>query len=218
MKVLITAGATREPIDAVRFLSNVSTGTTGAALADAFSEAGHDVLLLRGIGAVSPPGKLQQETFSSAQDLSSRLQQRIAGGDFDAVIMTAAVADYRPAESVDGKLASDNSQLILHLVRNEKILPRLKAFSPRPLFVVGFKLTVKADDQARRAAIMAQFAAGGVDLVVHNDLDEIRSASRENHPFRIFRKPTDEPQKISGPTALAHAIEALMGRSVADVA
>jgi phosphopantothenoylcysteine decarboxylase/phosphopantothenate--cysteine ligase len=155
------------------------------------------VLLLRGIGAV---------------------QQQIAGGNFDAVIMTAAVADYRPAESVDGKIVSDKDQLTLQLVRNEKILPRLKAFASRPLFVVGFKLTVGADESARRGAVAAQFAGGGVDLVVQNDLAEIRVAPREKHPFQLFQNPTDAPMKILGANALARAIEARIAEAVPRVA
>jgi phosphopantothenoylcysteine decarboxylase/phosphopantothenate--cysteine ligase len=218
MKLLITAGATRESIDAVRFISNVSTGTTGAALADAFSEAGHDVLLLRGIGAVSAREKCQQVTFSSTQDLSSRLQQHVASGSIDAVIMSAAVADYRPKQPVTGKIPSDNDQLTLHLVRNEKILPQLKTFSSRPLYVVGFKLTVGADEQVRRDAVAAQFASGGVDLVVHNDLAEIQVATRENHPFWLFKDPTDAPTKILGANALARAIEARIVESRPRVA
>ena len=69
MKVLITAGATREPIDEVRFLSNVSTGATGAALAENFARRGHEVTLLRGAGAVAPAAISDLQTFSSAEDL-----------------------------------------------------------------------------------------------------------------------------------------------------
>jgi phosphopantothenoylcysteine decarboxylase/phosphopantothenate--cysteine ligase len=218
MKVLITAGATREPIDDVRFLSNVSTGTTGASLADALSEAGHEVLLLRGAGAVSAGEKCQQETFMSAQDLLSRVQQHLATGDFTAVIMTAAVSDYRPKVAVSGKISSDNDQLTLQLVRNEKILPKLKAFSSRPLYVVGFKLTVGANEQLRRDAVAAQFAAGGVDAVVQNDLSEIRVATRESHPFRLFKNPADAPIEIPGAKSLAREVEVSIREAAPRVA
>jgi phosphopantothenate---cysteine ligase (CTP) len=205
MNLLVTAGATREPIDAVRFLSNVSTGQTGAALAAEFARRGHIVTLLRGETAPPSPAARENETFSSAADLEARLARRLAAEMVDAVVMTAAVADYRPAETAQGKISSDTAERVLRLVRNEKILPRLKSFARGPLRVVGFKLTVDADAAARQAAVAAQFAAGGVDVVVHNDLAEIRGASA--HPFWLWRSPSATPARAEGVPALAAALE-----------
>ena len=209
MNLLVTAGATREPLDAVRFLSNVSTGATGAALADALTARGCTVALLRGENAVAPRAVRDVESFSSADDLRDRLQRRLATGGVDAVIMTAAVADYRPVHWAHGKLPSAPETRTLELVRNPKILPQLKAFSPRTLRVIGFKLTVGADASARRTAVAAQFIAGGVDAVVHNDLDEIRAAA--THPFYLYRSAVaaDEaspPPMLAGTAALAEAL------------
>ncbi len=214
MKLLITAGATREPLDAVRFLSNVSTGKTGAAIAEAFTAGGHDVTLLHGEGAVTTRAVRHREPFSSAQDLLGRLQRHLATGNFDAVVMTAAVADYRPAEVKSGKISSDADELTIRLVRNEKILPRLKTFSPRALKVIGFKLTVSADEDARRAAVAAQFAAGGVDAVVQNDLTEIRAQPGERHPFWLYRTPDARPENFLGAAALASELQLLIGKTV----
>lgn len=208
MKILVTAGATREPIDAVRFLSNVSTGATGAALGDELTRLGHAVVLLHGIGAALPTRVVDRETFSSAADLRTRLAQRLARNEFDAVVMAAAVSDYRPAEAVTGKLASDATERSLRLVRNEKILPQLKTFSPRPLRVVGFKLTADADFAARQQAVTAQFAAGGVDAVVHNDLAEIRS--ERVHPFWLWPSAGATPQRLEGVPALAEALREII--------
>ena len=80
-------------------------------------------------------------------------------------------------------MSSDSEILSLRLVRNPKLLPALKSLSRRPLIVTGFKLTVGADAAARRAAVAAQFAAGGIDLVVHNDLEDIRRATA--HPLDL---------------------------------
>lgn len=205
MKILLTAGATREPIDAVRFLSNVSTGRTGAALADELAQRGHTVTLLHGAAAILPRHGMEMEAFSSADDLRQRLKRRLAPGDFDAVVMAAAVADYRPAEISGGKISSDALTRTLQLVRNEKILPQLKSFTARPLRVIGFKLTVSADDAARRVAVASQFSTGGVDAVVHNDLAEIRAGAA--HPFLFWRTAADtSPTRIAGEAALAAAI------------
>lgn len=209
MKILVTAGATREPIDAVRFLSNVSSGATGAALSNEFVSRGHYVVLLHGEGAVVSERATEREGFSSAADLQARLERRLAQEHFDAVIMTAAVADYRPAKAASGKITSDAVERSLRLVRNEKILPRLKSFSTQPLRVIGFKLTVDADADARRLAVRAQFDAGGVDAIVHNDLTEIRSSTP--HPFWLWPSPNDSPRRVDGVPALARAMKEMLG-------
>ena len=211
MKILVTAGATREPLDEVRFLSNVSSGKTGAALADALLGYGHDVTLLRGEGSAKPQHVPDCETFSSCADLLARLQRRLATGLFEAVVMTAAVADYRPDTTQPGKIRSDAAELVLRLVRNPKILPQIKAMSPRPMRVIGFKFTVGADAEARRAAVLAQWSAGGVDATVHNDLHEIRAAT--THPFYLWARPATTPFLLAGVPALAAALNAVWSKA-----
>ncbi len=211
MKILVTAGATREPLDEVRFVSNVSSGKTGAALADALLGYGHDVTLLRGEGSAKPQQVPDCETFSSCADLLARLQRRLATGLFEAVIMTAAVADYRPDTTQPGKIRSDADELVLRLVRNPKILPQIKAMSPRPMRVIGFKFTVGADAEARRAAVLAQWAAGGVDATVHNDLHEIQSSA--THPFYLWARPATTPLLLAGVPALAAALHAVWSKA-----
>ena len=208
MNLIVTSGATREPLDAVRFLTNVSTGATGAALADALEKLGHWVALLRGEGAAAPASVRDVETFTSAADLGARLRRRLAAGGSDAVVMAAAVADYRPDSAFAGKLASDAELLTVRLVRNEKVLQQLKSFSPRPLAVIGFKLTVGADEAGRRSAVAAQFAGGGVDAVVQNDLGEIRREPA--HRFRLYRGPGLDPAECLGTAALAAALQQIL--------
>jgi phosphopantothenoylcysteine decarboxylase/phosphopantothenate--cysteine ligase len=188
MKILLTSGATREPIDAVRFVSNVSTGSTGAALADALAEAGHEVTLLHGEGAVRPGAQdVVCGSFGSTEHLAERLRAALAGADFDVVIQAAAVADYRPDVAHAGKLSSYADEMLLRLVPTPKLLPQIKGWSPRPVRVVGFKLTHGADDAARAAAVGKVFAAGGVDAVVHNDLAEMHQVGA-GRMFRIYRE------------------------------
>lgn len=207
MKILVTAGATREPLDEVRFISNVSSGKTGAALADALAGFGHEVTLLRGQGSARPQQVSDGEKFSSCADLLAKLQHRLGTGAYDAVVMTAAVADYRPDAAQLGKIRSDADELVVRLVRNPKILPQLKAMSPRPLRVIGFKFTVGADFEARRAAVTAQWSAGGVDATVHNDLHEIQSSA--THPFYLWARPATTPVLLGGVPALAAALHAV---------
>jgi phosphopantothenoylcysteine synthetase/decarboxylase len=212
MRILITSGATREPIDAVRFLSNVSTGATGAALADTFHGQGHEVTLLHGTGAVRPQRVTALEEFTTAADLRQRLQRRLARGKFHVVVMCAAVSDYRPRRTRAGKISSAAPGLTLPLVRNEKILPRLKSFSPRPLTVVGFKLTAGATATARRRAVNKLFAAGGADFVVANDLSRIRD--RRGHPFSIHDGKNARGLTRHGAPALAATLGQLVSRRI----
>lgn len=207
-RILITSGATREPIDEVRFISNLSSGSTGAALADYLSDRGHEVHLLHGMAAVMPAGKLSSESFGSAADLEDKLRKRLGSGAYDAVIMCAAVADYRPIVAQGGKISSDETGLNIVLTRNAKILPQLKGFSPVGLIVVGFKFTVGADVAARKAAVGKQFASGGVDLVVHNDLREIKA--RTVHPFNVFRSPEGDPERFYGCSDLGRKLSAFI--------
>lgn len=187
MKILLTSGATREPIDAVRFISNVSTGATGAALAAALAEAGHEVTLLHGESALKPDAEgVTCGSFGSTQNLADRMQHALAGGAFDVVIQAAAVSDYRPDTEHSGKLSSYADELVLRLVPTPKLLSQIKSWSPSPVRVLGFKLTHGADDAARAAAVGRVFASGGVDAVVHNDLQEM-SLAGAGRTFRIYR-------------------------------
>ena len=210
MKILVTAGATREPLDEVRFISNVSSGRTGAMLADALAGFGHDVSLLRGEGSARPQQVQDCEKFSSCADLLEKLKQRLGTNTYDVVVMTAAVADYRPDTAKAGKIHSDAPELTIHLVRNPKILPQLKSMAKRPLRVVGFKFTVGATLEERRAAVLAQWAAGDVDGTVLNDLHEIQTSS--THPFYLWGPPATTPILIRGVPALAAALDAFWSK------
>ncbi len=203
MKVLLTSGATREPIDAVRFVSNVSTGATGAALADALAAAGHEVTLLHGEGAVRPcRDGVVCGAFGSTAHLGERLRSALAGGAYGAVIQAAAVSDYRPDTEHAGKISSHADELALRLVPTPKLLPLIKGWSPRPVRVLGFKLTHGADDAARAVAVARLFAPGGVDAAVHNDLLEM-NATGAGRTFRVYRPGEKaEAVKFAGVPAL----------------
>jgi phosphopantothenoylcysteine decarboxylase/phosphopantothenate--cysteine ligase len=213
MKILITSGATREPVDDVRYLSNLSTGATGAALADALSVRGHVVTLLHGTGAVEPRGVRDRRIFTSAKDLQAQLGRMVAGGGFDAVVHGAAVADYTPARARQGKISSQRNGLTLRLVAVPKILPRIKSFGrggAKPL-VVGFKLTARADRTAREAAVARLMAGGAVDAVVHNDLNDLGNGP--DRPFQAYVTGRTRPQVLAGVAALAEWLDEFVSRA-----
>lgn len=215
MNILITSGATREYLDDVRFLTNVSTGGTGAKLAAALAARGHVVALLRGEGAVLPntiPAAAVQ-TFSSTENLQSHLKRLLGTGEFDAVLQCAAVSDYRPADPHDGKMTSYAPELTLRLVPTTKLLPELKSYAPaarRPL-VVGFKLTSGADAEARLLAVSKLFAAGTVDAAIHNDMADL--AAGDARPFRAYRSVHQPPAELAGLPALTDWLHTFLLRT-----
>lgn len=196
MKLLITLGGTREPLDAARSIANMSTGRTGAALAGELAGRGAEVLCLRAEDGAVPAGQgIRSRPFSSFASLDAALREALAEESFDAVIHLAAVSDYSPAlieaggEAIQpgraAKIDSSHEMLRVTLRRNFKILDRIKGYAlsagrPAPL-LIGFKLTAGAD---RAAALRKVLALSSADLVVHNDLSEIG----ERHPFRLYRE------------------------------
>jgi len=196
MRVLVTLGGTRERIDDVRFISNLSTGRTGSAIADGLRAAGFSVACLCGKGSERPTEKgIRISEFSDFRDLDRKIKGLLGTSAFDAVVHLAAVGDYsvdrvraggrtyRPGRR--GKMPSASPSITLVLKRNFKILDRIKGYALRRSgasapALVGFKLTSGLRPSAAAAAVRELRAA---DLVVHNDLSEMRGA----HPFHIYR-------------------------------
>ncbi len=195
LRVLVTSGGTAEPIDAVRAITNTSTGETGALIAEHLARSGHEVRLLRARTARAARGATAEATFVTTADLGAALEAELGGHDFDAVIHAAAVADFSVAaiETADGqplaaggKLASGAAP-ILRLKTNPKLLDSIRARSRRrDVCVVGFKLTSGASEAEIGAAIDAMFAGGAVDLVVQNDLAQKGGAGA--FPARLWER------------------------------
>lgn len=215
-RILITAGGTRESIDSVRYIGNMSSGRTASRLADVLTGVGHKVTWLGAQDAIKPDRPCAMEVFSSFEDLALQLQSLLAASDFDVVIHAAAVSDFSvasvlrhdgvPLDNPHGKLSSE-SEILLRLKRNPKLLDRIRDWSKNPqVRIIGFKLTDNKDLQQRIAAVKKQFDHSKVDAVVHNDLSQI---SRQSHPFCLYTS-IREPVLCADATALAITINNLM--------
>lgn len=207
-RLLITAGATREPIDGIRFISNVSTGQTGAELADLMTARGYNVTYLHGQGAVRPRSAAHQVPFTDFQDLDRKLKVELDQRDYEAVIHAAAVSDYsleNPSAQV--KLSSDQPQLTLQLKPNPKLLPKLKSYSRKAgLKVIGFKLTLnqaESDGQSKARALLNP----AVDAVVANDWSQV-DRDRSRHPGTLVTP--HGLMKFNTLSELAAGLEALL--------
>ncbi len=176
MRILITGGPTREPIDAVRFIANRSSGATGLAVAAAAAEAGHDVTLLLGPGPMQAQlpessAALRVHRFETSDQLRQLLEAHF--GDHDVLIMAAAVADYRPARVAEGKLPRQADQpLVLHLEPTPDLVAMM-AQSKRPeQRIVAFALEAAAELEARA---IDKLRTKRVDAIVANALDTIEA-------------------------------------------
>ena len=161
--VLVTAGPTREPIDAVRFISNPSTGKMGYALARVARDRGAKVILISGPTALTPPGGITFIPVTSAADLHRAVMEQI--GEAQVVVMAAAVSDFRPAAVSDRKIKKEAAPATLELVRTADILQQLGDM-PRKCLLVGF--AAETDNVLENAS--RKLRAKNLDMVVVNDL------------------------------------------------
>jgi phosphopantothenoylcysteine decarboxylase / phosphopantothenate---cysteine ligase len=215
LRVLVTAGGTAEPIDSVRVLTNLSTGHTGALLAQHLVRQGHDVTLLRARQAARAGPIAREETYATFAELDAALGRLLGEQSFDAVIHAAAVGDFsiesitvdgRQCPPGDGKLASSAAP-VLRLRPNPKLLDSLRARSRHPApCIVAFKLTSGESPDAVRAAVMALGARGIADFVVHNDLAR-RPASGDAFPADIWQPDGTVVAHCADRAALAGELE-----------
>lgn len=161
--LLITAGPTREPIDAVRFISNPSTGKMGFALAAAARDRGAHVILISGPTEITAPPNVEFIRVITAQEMHNAVMASVEKSH--AVIMSAAVSDFRPATSSERKIKKDEAETALKLERTEDILLKLgKSKGSRVL--VGF--AAETEDLERNA--LQKLRNKNLDLIVANDV------------------------------------------------
>ncbi len=176
MKILITAGPTREKIDAVRFLTNRSTGKMGYALAEAARDAGHEVTLVSGPVTLPVPLGIEWVPVESAAEMAEVVKERAPQAKL--VIMCAAVADYRPKQALAGKMKKAEGDLTLQLERTEDILKSLGEVKPKNQILVGF--AAETDDLLANAT--GKLEKKNLDWICANDVSrsDIGFGSDEN--------------------------------------
>ncbi|HLT64076.1 MAG TPA: bifunctional phosphopantothenoylcysteine decarboxylase/phosphopantothenate--cysteine ligase CoaBC [Pseudohongiella sp.] len=162
LRIMITAGPTREAIDPVRYISNHSSGRMGYALAAEAAAAGARVTLVSGPVSLKSPDRVKTVNVTSAQEMLDACLQGIE--ETDIFIGVAAVADYRPAEVVDHKIKKSAETMTLTLVRNPDIIGTIAARPERPL-VVGFA----AETQDIQAYGEDKLVRKGLDMLFANE-------------------------------------------------
>ena len=163
-RVLVTAGATQEALDPVRYLTNHSTGKMGYALAKAAMLRGAQVTLVSGQTSLEPPLAVDVVPIVSAQDMYEAVERRF--DDTDLLIMAAAVADYRPKEYVDQKIKKKAGGNVLELARTTDIIGTLSGRKHPGQFLCGFSMETEHMLENSRAKLEKK----NLDMIVANNL------------------------------------------------
>ena len=167
MRILITAGPTREKIDPVRFITNYSSGKMGYAVARAAVEAGHQVELVSGPVTLAAPEKLAGfHRVESAQEMADKVFALFP--ECDAAVMVAAVADYRPAEICTSKMKKSDGDLYLRLERTTDILAGLGKMKRADQKLIGF--AAETDDLLANA--QGKLERKNLDWIVANQVSD----------------------------------------------
>jgi phosphopantothenoylcysteine decarboxylase/phosphopantothenate--cysteine ligase len=179
LKVLITAGPTRERIDPVRFITNRSSGKMGFAVAEAAREAGAEVVLVSGpVNVATPPG-VQRFDVETAEQMMNAVDEHLAGTDI--FIAAAAVSDYRPVQCAPEKIKKTSDALTLSLSRTTDILATVAARAPRP-FVVGFA----AETQNVERNALAKLEGKRLDMIAANQVGDNLAFDCEDNALAVY--------------------------------
>ena len=212
VRVLVTAGPTFEAVDAVRGLTNKSSGKMGYAVARAAAEAGARVTLITGPTALAAPARVERVDVVSAEDMLAAVKKHVPQAEV--FVSVAAVADYRPAQTSEQKIKKSDRNLTMELVPTTDILGWVAAL-PKPPFCVGFaaeseKLAEYAEEKRRKkklpllAANLAQDAIGADDneVTLFDDagVHPLPRASKDvvareliAHIAKLYKKPARKP-------------------------
>ena len=179
LRVLVTAGPTREAIDPVRYISNCSSGRMGFAISRAALEAGADVTLISGPVTQVPPHGAHYVQVTSARQMHDAVMDVIMG--MDIFIAAAAVADYRCSRVAPEKLKKSATEISLTLEKTTDILKEVAALD-RPLFTVGFAAETNNLEENARSKLKTK----GLDMIAANLVGENLGFDSEENALELF--------------------------------
>ncbi len=202
-KVMITAGPTYEALDPVRFLGNRSSGKMGYSLAEAFFQAGADVVLVTGPTAITPPQGIKIVPVESALQMLEAVNAELES--IDVFVGCAAVADYRADNVECHKIKKNEDQLVLTLTKNPDIISKVATSAIRPTLVVGFA----AETQQVATYALDKLQRKNLDMICANDVsDECLGFGSDNNRILLISKtrPEGVDLGVASKQALAHKI------------
>ncbi len=209
VRVLLTAGPTREPLDPVRYLGNRSSGRMGYALTTALNELGAHVVLISGPTALPPPAVAEQVRVETALEMQAAVLAR--SRDCDIFVATAAVADYRPAKPAGSKIKKGSEALEIRLVRNPDILAEVAAL-PSPPFTLGFAAETDQVEQYARGKLLDK----RLDMIAANRVGgDAGGFEREENALLVIWKGGQRELPMMSKTELARELAMLLAEHYA---
>ncbi|MBK8509674.1 MAG: bifunctional phosphopantothenoylcysteine decarboxylase/phosphopantothenate--cysteine ligase CoaBC [Candidatus Competibacter sp.] len=207
IRVLLTAGPTREALDPVRFISNRSTGKMGFAVAEAAAAAGGRVTLVSGPVALKTPAGVERIDVESALEMHAAVMERAHQADI--FIAAAAVADYRAADPAERKIKKTRDVLTLELLRNPDILAEVAALNSHRPFTVGFAAETHdvahyAEEKRRRK---------NLDMIAANQVGVAGSGfESEQNALQVLWEGGEHILPLTDKTLLARQLVALIAQ------
>ncbi|WP_042699426.1 bifunctional phosphopantothenoylcysteine decarboxylase/phosphopantothenate--cysteine ligase CoaBC [Thermococcus sp. PK] len=183
-RVLVTAGATREYIDPIRFITNRSSGKMGVAIAEEAEFRGAEVTLIRTKGSV-PSFVENQIEVETVEEMLEAIEKELSTKKYDVVILAAAVSDFTPKEKAESKIKS-GQPLVIELVPTPKIIQRVKELQP-DVFLVGFKAEYGVSEEELIEQARKQIEKAKSDVVIANR-GEIAFESEVNEVYWVTRE------------------------------
>lgn len=203
LKVVVTAGPTREKIDPVRFISNRSSGKMGYAVAEAAREAGAHVVLVSGPVQIPTPRGVERVDVESAEQMLSAVQTNVAGADI--FIAAAAVSDYRCREIACEKIKKTSDTLNLALARAPDVLATVSRNESRP-FLVGF--AAETEHVERNA--LSKLANKNLDMIAANKVGDGLAFDKDDNALTVYWKDGKRELTMTSKTALARQLVELI--------
>ena len=206
LKVVVSAGPTRERLDPIRFISNRSSGKMGFAVAEAARDAGARVVLVSGPVNLDVPPGLEFVAVESARQMRDAVHQALPGADI--YIGTAAVADYQASKVAIQKIKTTSDRLTLELVRAPDILASVGALAGDRPFVVGFAAETENLEENARAKLTHK----GVDMIAANRVGDALAFDRDDNSLLVLWAGGREEIPTCGKPELARRLVALIAR------
>ena len=203
LKVVITAGPTREAIDPVRFISNRSSGKMGYAVAAAAREAGADVVLVTGPVQIATPPGVERIGVESAEQMLAAVQEQVRTADI--FIAAAAVSDYRCSEVAGQKIKKTSDNLTLSLARAPDVLATVGR-SDSPPFLVGFA----AETENVEANALVKLNSKNLDMIAANKVGENLAFDKDDNALTVYWRGGKQELALTSKAALARQLVAVI--------
>jgi len=180
LKILITTGPTREYVDAIRYISNPSSGKMGLEIAKNAKDRGADVTLIYGKGtSVEIPPIFKTIEVVSTEDLSNAICKELENEHYDVFICAAAISDFTPVEQLPGKTSSKISGMTISLKPTPKCIDKAREVD-KDVFICGFKAEYKISEEELIRRAREKMKQSGADLIVANDVGRKRRGFESN--------------------------------------